>query len=82
MTLIEFQTEFERRAQINEDRRYRLYYDDRGIPTIGIGFNLRRPDADEILHKLGLSLHVVILGATLSDAQIDQLFTICFAPVL
>lgn len=78
----DFQAEFERRAQINEDRRPRLYYDDRGIPTIGIGFNLQRPDADAILHKVASSLHVVMLGATLTDTQIDQLFSISFAPIL
>src|SRR5713101_6545671 len=52
-----------------------VYLDSEGHPTIGIGFNLDREDAQEKIEALGLDFDAVRDGtATLTDAQIDALF--------
>jgi len=58
----------------NEDRRNRTYLDSEGIPTVGIGFNLKRADAPAKIAALGLNYDdVVARQQALSDAQIDRL---------
>lgn len=59
----------------HEGRRARAYLDTAGHPTIGIGFNLDRPDAAAKLAAQGLDPGGVRGGAvTLTDAQVDELF--------
>jgi GH24 family phage-related lysozyme (muramidase) len=58
----------------HEGRRVNAYSDSRGIPTIGVGFNLSRPDAKDKIAALGLSYDAVCRGTvSLTDAQIDAL---------
>ena len=52
-----------------------VYYDSLGIPTIGIGFNLQRGDARDLLAELGLDYDAVLNGdVCLSDYQISYIF--------
>ncbi len=58
-----------------EGRRSRVYADTKGHPTIGVGFNLDRPDARGHIEDLGLDYDQVRAGlVNLSNEQIDQLF--------
>lgn len=58
----------------NEDRRHKCYLDSEGIPTIGIGCNLERPEARARIAGMGLDCDEVIAGRqTLTDEQIDSL---------
>ncbi|MGH7594681.1 MAG: glycoside hydrolase family protein [Gemmatimonadales bacterium] len=56
----------------HEGRRNRVYLDPRGIPTIGVGWNLNDPDSDVIAGHFGLDLANLKSGVTLTDAQIDE----------
>lgn len=59
----------------HEGKRNFVYPDSEGIPTIGIGFNLTRPDAKEKIQNLGLNYNDILnkkIGLT--DEQIEQLF--------
>lgn len=59
----------------NEGRRSRAYCDTLGLPTIGVGFNLRRSDAPRRIEALGLNFSQVAAGTqSLTDDQIDGLF--------
>lgn len=59
----------------HEGRRSRTYLDAKGIPTIGIGFNLRRPDAREKLMMLGHNIDDIMKGQIeLTDEEINALF--------
>lgn len=59
----------------HEGREDRVYIDTEGHPTIGIGFNLDRPDARRTLTALGLDFEQVRAGRqTLTGSQIDRLF--------
>lgn len=64
----------------HEGRRAKSYFDSRLIPTVGIGFNLDRKDASDLLIKVGVSPAAatgVYAGTTLlTDEQIDALFEI------
>lgn len=60
----------------HEGRRTRVYRDTLGNPTVGVGFNLRRPGAVEDLARLlpDVSYHALLHGqARLTHAQIDAL---------
>jgi len=61
----------------HEGYRREVYLDTRGIPTIGIGFNLLRSDARSILKSVGADHAKIMAGAPLSDEQIKQIFQIC-----
>lgn len=62
----------------HEGYRNKVYNDSLGIPTIGIGFNLLRPDARNILNRLGLDYNSVLSGTTiLTDDQVKEIFVIC-----
>jgi hypothetical protein len=69
---------------INEARKRRRYFDSLGHPSIGIGFNLERQDAPELLRKLGVANWVAVIDGDeeLTDPQVDQLFDWCFADAL
>lgn len=57
-----------------EGRRSTVYRDTKGIPTIGVGFNLTTADAPAQIAALGLDYQSVLNGsAALTDAQMDQL---------
>lgn len=61
-------------VEAHEGRRVDAYSDSRGIRTIGVGFNLQRPDARATISALGLSYDAVCRGEVrLTDAQIDTL---------
>ena len=59
-----------------EGKRSCVYLDQHGVPTIGIGFNLSRPDAPGLINSLGLNYDQVVAGQQcLSDDQISSLFS-------
>lgn len=59
----------------HEGKRAKVYNDSEGIPTIGIGFNLKRADARKKIEALGLKYDDVLDGsASLSEKQIQTLF--------
>jgi lysozyme len=59
----------------HEGRRHRRYLDTKGIPTIGVGFNLIRRDAIAKMRSLGANYMDIVNGrTTLNDEQIDSLF--------
>lgn len=63
-----------RYIRFNEGSRSTRYLDTRGIPTIGVGFNLHRPDAPRKLAALGYDFAAVEAGTqSISDAAIDSL---------
>ena len=72
--MADFATELCNRLGINEGRKNTVYNDTMGIPTIGIGFNLQRGDADSALQQVGSSLAEVTAGTALTDDQVNQLF--------
>jgi len=66
---------------INEDERLCCYTDTRNIPTIGIGFNLQRSDAAQVMSKYNLTLADVLKDCTdkttkhcLTDADARDIF--------
>lgn len=63
----------------HEGARKKVYKDSKGIPTIGIGFNLKQPSAKHILQELGIDYKKTLQGKyILTDAQIESLFKITF----
>jgi len=61
----------------HEGYRPKVYNDSLGIPTIGIGFNLTRPDAKKILNQVGANYNNIISGKSeLTDNQIKEIFKI------
>lgn len=59
----------------HEGKRNKMYLDTKGIPTVGIGFNLDRKDAKAQLKALGLDYNKVRSGKQLlTNKQIDSLF--------
>lgn len=60
----------------HEGRRNNLYYVN-GIPHIGVGFNLTRPDARQLLERIGANYSRIRNGQSqLSNEQVDRLFDI------
>lgn len=59
----------------HEDSRPSVYPDSEGIPTVGIGFNLTRPDAAAQLKKVGANFEKIMAGkSSLTQEQINALF--------
>jgi GH24 family phage-related lysozyme (muramidase) len=59
----------------HEGKRNKVYKDSVGIPTIGIGFNLKRPDAKVKIEAVGADYAKVLAGTEeLTDDQISKLF--------
>lgn len=56
-----------------EGRKNKVYLDTKKIPTIGVGFNLRRGDAKEKLAAMNIKIQDVIGGKELTDDQINIL---------
>lgn len=75
--------EVRKRIAIDEGDRAKMYRDSLGIPTIGTGFNLTRPDARQALAKCGVSdIDGVINGTVaLTPAQDMALFDYAFSPI-
>jgi lysozyme len=62
---------------LHEGKRNKVYNDTKGIPTIGIGFNLKRSDSKSIIESIGANYSDVLSGKTLlTDEQIDKLFDV------
>ena len=61
--------------KLNEGCKECVYKDSRGIPTIGVGFNLSKPGATTDIENVGADYGKVINGSEcLTDSQIEQLF--------
>lgn len=59
----------------HEGKRLCVYKDSRGIPTIGIGYNLENPGARQALKNVGADYDSILSGKTcLTDSQVMQLF--------
>ena len=70
----DFLVEFNKLLERNEGRRRSTYQDTRGIPTVGVGFNLHRDDAPERIAEVGGNYEAVLAGKErLSHEQINQL---------
>jgi lysozyme len=62
------------RIKKHEGVKPKKYTDSRGVPTVGVGFNLRRPDADKKLKSVGSNPIKVKQGKqALTDYQMDSL---------
>jgi lysozyme len=62
------------RVKQHEGIKAKKYLDSRGIPTVGVGFNLRRKDADQKLKSVGANPIKVKEGKqALTDKQIETL---------
>ena len=63
------------REKLNEGYRTCVYRDSRGIPTIGVGFNLEKFGAKEEISSVGADYDKVLAGTQcLTDSQIHKLF--------
>lgn len=63
------------RLVLNEGKRRCRYLDTKHIPTVGIGFNLRRGDARSRIRAVGANYDAVLHGTQcLNDQQIRRLF--------
>lgn len=72
------------RDQLKQHEGYRrtVYKDSKGIPTIGIGFNLLRPDARSKIEALGADYDSIMSGqSSLTDQQVNQLFDLTLKEV-
>lgn len=59
--------------RINEGERRIVYQDRTGVPTIGVGANLLRPDMTSRLRSVGASRARVLAGEQLTAYQIERL---------
>lgn len=58
----------------HEGKRSKVYKDSEGIPTVGVGFNLKRSDAKAKIEALGLDYSKILSGAQeLTETQIETL---------
>lgn len=62
------------RVKQHEGVKPKKYLDSKGIPTIGVGFNLNRKDSDEILKSIGVNPVKIKSGKQeLTQKQMDDL---------
>jgi lysozyme len=70
------QNELTKYITYNEGVRSKRYYDSKGIPTIGVGFNLRRSGARDAIASVGGDYDRIISGKeSLSQSQINDLLS-------
>lgn len=63
------------REKLNEGYRTCVYKDSMGIPTIGVGFNLKKFGARSEIEEVGADYDKVLAGTQcLTDSQIETLF--------
>lgn len=63
---------------LHEGYRDKVYNDTKGHPTVGVGFNLDRPDAVFYLRHVGApNLHYVLRGERLSRDSVLALLGLC-----
>jgi len=56
----------------------KVYIDSVGKPTIGIGLNLKRPEARDFIARVGADYNRILTGVdSLTDKQINELFNLC-----
>jgi lysozyme len=68
--------ELEKYLVFNEGVRTRRYYDSRGFPTVGAGFNLARPGAREAIEAVGADFDRIKSGKdSLSQSQVTALLS-------
>lgn len=76
----------QRRIARYEGIRYLRYYDTRGVPTIGVGFNLERSDARVALLRSGVAprdIEGVLTGKiALTTPEVENLFAYSWAPIV
>ncbi len=86
LTTTEWHADFAARLMHNEGFRLRMYHDTMGIPTIGCGWNMQRPDTNAALRKIGIAPHDidgVHSGAiALTSKQVGALLDISDAPII
>ncbi len=69
-----FQEKLIKMLRINEGVRTKVYKDSLGIETIGVGFNMRRPDAKSIVEALNIDYDALLHGTVeLTQSQVDAL---------
>ena len=68
-------------TMLNEGKKLCCYYDSKNIPTIGIGYNLRRADASKVMSQFGLNISTVLKDcqkktkkSCLTNEQVTQIF--------
>lgn len=63
------------REKLNEGYRQCVYKDSMGIPTVGVGFNLKKFGAKSEIESVGANYDAVLNGSQcLDDSQIERLF--------
>ena len=68
------QAKLKKQLTKHEGKRLKVYKDSEGIPTIGVGFNLKRSDAKAKIEAFGLNYDDVVKGkVSLTEAQVDSL---------
>lgn len=70
-------TGLKKRIVSEEGWRRIVYSDSLGVPTVGVGFNLRRSDARTLLAWVGADLDAVLAGEALTNEQVERLFDRC-----
>lgn len=66
----------------NEGEHAKVYKDSEGNPTIGVGFNLTRPDADKRLRRVKTTRARILAGEVLTPGQADWLLDADLTDVL
>ena len=61
----------------HEGVKNKVYYL-RGVPHIGIGYNLQNPSSAHILKNIGVNLNDVLQGKELTNDQVQSLFNVSF----
>lgn len=70
------------RLELNEGFKTTKYQDSLGIWTIGVGFNLERPDARAMLAQVGASYDAVMAFMPLTGVQVVRLLELSVAPII
>lgn len=64
------------RLRESEGVRAQMYRCPAGKKTVGVGFNLERPDARDLCDRLGIDYDATLAGAPLSPEKIEDLLTV------